>query len=149
MPCLEHAGLLDRFDDDLVERLLDVAGPDAECPLTILQVRHLGGAFADHREGRGSHGPVPEPYAWFALGVPVAPEVAAAVGASFEQLSAAVGRHSSGRTLLNFQGADSDPGRWWSTTTRQQLQAVKGLSDPAGLVRSNRPVSSRAAGERR
>ena len=141
MPCLEHAGLLDRFDEDLVERILEVAGPGTDCPLTIFQVRHLGGAFTDHREGGGSHGSVPEPYTFFALGVPVAPEVATSIEGCFDQLSAAVARHTSGRTLLNFQGATGDPGRWWSPATRQQLQAVKSECDPAGLVRSNRPVT--------
>jgi hypothetical protein len=140
MPSMEQAGLLDRFDDELVERLLEVAGPEADCPLTILQLRHLGGAFADHREDAGCHGPVPEPYTYFALGVPVSPEVAAAVEGCFEQLADEVRRHHSGRTLLNFLGSHGDPGRWWSEATRQRLSGVKAGCDPLDRVRSNRPV---------
>jgi hypothetical protein len=140
MPTMETGGLLDRLDDELVERLVDVAGPESGCPLTVLAVRHLGGAFAEHRNDGGCHGAIPEPYTWFALGVPASAEVATAVEGTFLQLRDAVAGHTSGRGLLNFLGAHGDPGRWWSPATRERLVAAKEAADPWGLVRSNRPV---------
>jgi hypothetical protein len=90
--------------------------------------------------GGASHGPVPEPYSVFALGVPIVPELAASISGCFAALDGALAEHTSGRTLLNFLGAHGDPGRWWSASTRERLARAKQLSDPWDLVRSNRPV---------
>jgi hypothetical protein len=138
-PALERSWLLDRLDDTLVDRVVAVL--EAGTPLAALQIRHLGGAFADAAEGQGSHGPVPEPYSLFALGIPAVPELVDPILATFDRLDDAVADHTSGRTLLNFLGAHGDPGRWWSGATRARLARAKAAADPAGVVRSNRPVT--------
>jgi hypothetical protein len=139
-PCHEHSWLLDRLDDDLVEKLVTLAGPDSGTPLAVLQVRHLGGAFTDHRTEGGVHGPVPEPYNLFALGIPAVPELVAPITAAVADIDAAVTTHTSGRALLNFLGAHGDPARWWAEGTRERLSEVKRSVDPQGIIRSNRPV---------
>ncbi len=106
----------------------------------MLQVRHLGGAFTDAPTGQGAHGPVPEPYSLFALGIPAVPELVDPTLLTFDRLEQAVAGHTSGRALLNFLGAHGDPGRWWSGATRDRLVRAKRASDPDGVVRSNRPV---------
>jgi UDP-N-acetylenolpyruvoylglucosamine reductase len=138
-PALEHSWLLDRVDEELVERVAAVL--DAGTPLAALQIRHLGGAFTDVRPGQGSHGPVPEPYSLFALGIPAVPELVDPIMATFDRLGEAVARHTSGRTLLNFLGAHGDPSRWWSEATRDRLAVAKAGSDPSRVIRSNRPVA--------
>ena len=67
------------LDDDAITALVATVGPDSGSPLTIVQIRHFGGAFAADREGRGSHGAVTEPYNVFALGVPAVPELVAPI----------------------------------------------------------------------
>ena len=138
-PALEHSWLLDRVDDELVERVAAVL--DAGTPLAAIQIRHLGGAFTDVRPDQGSHGPVPEPYSLFALGIPAVPELVDPIVATFDRLGEAVEEHTSGRTLLNFLGSHGDPARWWSEATRDRLVLAKAASDPAFVIRSNRPVS--------
>ena len=140
MPCHEHSWLLDRLDDALVDELVRQAGPDSGTPLAVLQVRHLGGAFADHRPDAGSHGPVPEPYNLFALGIPAAPELVGPLTEAVARLDTAVTDHTSGRALLNFLGTHGDPARWWARPTRQRLAAAKRQADPHAVIRSNRPV---------
>ena len=115
-------------------------GPDSGSPLTIVQIRHFGGAFADDREGRGSHGPVTEPYNLFALGVPAVPELVAPIEMCFGRLAPRSHHVASGRTLLNFLEFDEDPGKWWTPATRERLAAAKQVSDPLHTIRSNRPV---------
>ena len=139
-PCHEHSWLLDRLDDELVDRLVETAGPGSGTPLAVLQVRHLGGAFADHRRDAGAHGPVPEPYNLFALGIPAVPELVAPLDEAVARLDTAVADHTSGRALLNFLGAHGDPARWWGRPTRERLIAAKRAADPHGAIRSNRPV---------
>jgi FAD/FMN-containing dehydrogenase len=140
IPGMQRSHLLDALDDDAIAALVATVGPDSGSPLTIVQIRHLGGAFAADREGRGSHGKVTEPYSVFALGVPAVRELVAPIELFFGRLSAAVAHVASGRTLLNFLEYDEDPGTWWSSETRERLAAAKQVSDPLGTIRSNRPV---------
>ncbi len=140
MPGMQRSHLLNELDDDAINALVATAGPDSGSPLTIVQIRHFGGAFAADREGRGSHGPVREPYNLFALGVPAVPELVAPIEMFFGRLGAAVAHVASGRTLLNFLEFDEDPGRWWTPATRERLAAAKQVSDPLHTIRSNRPV---------
>ncbi len=140
MPGMQRSYLLDDLDDDAVGLLVQAAGPESGSPLSIVQIRHLGGAFAAERDGRGAHGPVTEAYNLFALGVPAVPELVAPIETHFGRLGASVAHVASGRALLNFLEFDEDPGRWWSPGTRERLAAAKRVSDPLGTIRSNRPV---------
>jgi hypothetical protein len=140
MPGMQRSALLDDLDDDAIAALVATAGPDSGSPLLLVQVRHLGGAFARDVEGRGSHGPVTEPYSLFALGIPAVPELVPVIEMYFGRVSAAVAHVASGRTLLNFLEYDEDPGRWWSPATRERLAAAKQAADPLQTIRSNRPV---------
>jgi hypothetical protein len=140
MPGMQRSHLLEHLDENALELLVQVAGPESGSPLTMLQIRHLGGAFAADVEGRGAHGPVTEPYSILAIGVPAVPELVAPIQAAFGRVSAAVAHVASGRTLLNFLEFDEDPGRWWSPATRERLAAAKQVADPLETIRSNRPV---------
>jgi hypothetical protein len=140
MPGMQRSHLLNELDDDAIAALVATVGPESGSPLTIVQIRHFGGAFATEREGGGSHGPVSEPYNLFALGIPAVPELVEPIEIFFGRLSAAVAHVASGRTLLNFLEFDEDPGRWWTPATRERLFAAKQVSDPLHTIRSNRPV---------
>ncbi len=140
MPGMQHSELLTHLDDDAIEALTTVVGADSGSPLPIVQIRHLGGAFAAVEDGGGAHGPVTEPYNLFALGVPAVPELVEVIGAYFGRVAAAVAHLASGRTLLNFLEGYDDPGAWWSPRTRERLARTKQASDPLHTIRSNRPV---------
>ncbi len=140
MPGMQHSQLLEDLDDDAIAALVATVGPDSGSPLTIVQIRHLGGAFAADRPGRGSHGPVTEPYNLFALGVPAVPELVAPIEMFFGRLGASVAHVASGRTLLNFLEWDEEPGKWWAPATRERLASAKAVSDPLQTIRSNRSV---------
>ncbi len=142
MPGLQRSALLTHLDDDTIDGLVAVVGADSGSPLPIVQIRHLGGAFAETAQGGGAHGPVTESYNLFALGVPAVPELVEVIGVFFGRISAAVAHVASGRTLLNFLDGTEDPGRWWSPETRARLARAKQASDPLQTIRSNRPVNS-------
>ena len=141
MPGLQRSALLTHLDEDSIDALVAVVGADSGSPLPIVQIRHLGGAFAAPPEGGGAHGPVTESYSLFALGVPAVPELVEVIGVFFGRISAAVAHVASGRTLLNFLDGTEDPGRWWSPETRERLVRAKQGSDPLHTIRSNRPVN--------
>ncbi len=140
MPAMQRSSLLTRLDDTAIAALTAVVGAGSGSPLPVVQIRHLGGAFAREQANGGAHGPVTEPYNLFALGVPAVPELVEVIGVFFGRISAAVAHVSSGRTLLNFLDGTEDPGRWWSAETRERLARTKQASDPLQTIRSNRPV---------
>ena len=140
MPTQEYSELLHGLDDATLDRLVDAAGAGADVPLTVVQVRHLGGALARATGADGPHGAITEEYSVFCLGVPVAPGLPEAIEAAFGDVRTALGEQRSGRTLFNFLGAESDLGSTFSPAVRARLREVKVATDPAGVFRSNRPV---------
>ena len=143
MPVTEMSGLLRDLDDAAIDRLLTVVGAGSTAPLTIVQVRHLGGALARATSADGPAGAVLEPYQLFCLGVPVSPEVEGAIQACFTDVRKALAAHSTGRTMLTFLGADDDPGRAFAPAALARLRDLKRRTDPDGVIRSNRPVLPR------
>lgn len=142
-PVHERGRLLTHLDGALIDRLVTELGAGSAPVLTMVQIRHLGGAFAERTFGpRSAFGRVDEPYQLFALGVVPFAEAAPAVDGALERLLATVGPWSTGRSMLAFLGPDSTD-RWWDESTRSRLVAVKGELDPHGIVRSNRPVAAR------
>ncbi len=140
-PGRDWAVLLVDLDDQAVEALVDAAGPAAEHPLAMVQIRHLGGALARHHGGGGSFGPVSEPYLVGAIGIPFGPGGEPGVEAGFADIEAAVSFVSAGRTPLAFLGRRSTDA-WWSPETRARLVTAKRSADPLGVIRSNRPVDA-------
>ena len=140
MPTSEFSGLLDRLDGEAIDRLLRVAGAGVDCPLAVVQIRHLGGALARGTEDDGPGGVITEPYQLFCLGVPMSPELAGAIEATFAAVAEAMSARLTGRTLFNFLADCDDPGRSFTAETLHRLRQVKGRVDPHGTIRSNRPV---------
>ncbi|HEX6150178.1 FAD-binding oxidoreductase [Nocardioides sp.] len=140
-PGRDWAVLLHALDDRTVERLVDAVGAGAAHPLTMVQVRHLGGALARQHPTGGSFGAVSEQYLVGAIGIPIGPGGDAGVEAGFADIEAAVSSVSSGRAPLAFLGRRSTD-HWWSPATRARLVAAKRAADPLGVIRSNRPVEA-------
>ena len=140
MPTQEYSELLRGLDDATLDRLVDAAGADADIPLAVVQIRHLGGALTRATPADGPNGAIAEEYSVFCLGVPVAPGLPEAIESAFGEVRTALAGQRSGRTLFNFLGAESDLGSTFSVTSRARLRQVKASTDPAGVFRSNRPV---------
>lgn len=139
MPGMQRTHLLCDLDADTIGALVEAAGPRSGSPLTVVQVRHLGGALALPADG--SHGAVTEPYLVQGLGIPAVPELAEPISAHLDRISEAVQGVASGRTPLNFLESGESPSLWWDTATRDRLVAAKRSTDPLGTIRSNRAVN--------
>jgi FAD/FMN-containing dehydrogenase len=139
MPIMELSGLLRDIDDAAIDRLLAAAG-GPQSPLLVVQIRHLGGALARATEADGPAGAIHEPYQLFCLGIPVTPDVTAAVTASFGAIREALTGHLTGRRTYNFLADNDDPTDALSHSALTRLASVKQTVDPNGRFRSNRPV---------
>ncbi|MCW2548727.1 MAG: FAD/FMN-containing dehydrogenase [Mycobacterium sp.] len=140
MPTMDMAGLLRDFDNAAIDALLAVAGVGSGSPLTIVQIRHLGGAIARGTDEDGPAGAVEEPYQLFCLGIPMAPPIAAAVDITFASIRNALRGYLTDRTFFTFLGCDDDSSQAFAPGALERLQDIKRCVDPRGVVRSNRPV---------
>ncbi len=137
-PAVEYARLLTGLDDAASAAFLEQVGTRGGTPLTIVQVRHLGGALLEG--GTSAFGTVEGEFLLQGIGIPAVPELGPVIAAGVARLDAAVAEVSTGRAPLAFLGEDSTD-RWWSAETRERLVAAKQDLDPLGIIRSNRPVS--------
>lgn len=140
MPSLETSGLMADLDEATLDRLLEVAGAEADVPLVVVQIRHLGGALRRQTEEGGPQGGIAEHYQLFALGVPAVPELVPAIEHSLAAVRGAAAGQLTGRAFFNFRSADSDASPCFSAAAAQRLREVKASVDPTGLFRSNRPT---------
>lgn len=139
LPTVEFSELLDRLDDEAIDALLDVAGRPEPSPVTVVQLRHLGGALSRATSDDGPSGAITEPYQLACIAVPMTPEMATGIGQVYAGIAAALAGRFTGRTFFNFLGADDDPGSAFSPGALARLREIKHLRDPRGVVRSNRP----------
>ncbi|WP_208092273.1 FAD-binding oxidoreductase [Blastococcus xanthinilyticus] len=132
---------------EAVDALLEVAGPEVELPLVVVELRHLGGALSrpatvpNAVAGRGAA------YTAWALGPmvpPVADAVPGAVAAVLDRLAPWAGRGA----LLNFLGSadPGDVGALWDDGDRDRLLALKRRLDPAEVFRVGHVVAGAPAG---
>jgi len=131
---------LERFDEAAGAALLEAVGPQAQTPLVAVQIRHLGGAFADEVAGGGVAGAVAEPYLCGAVAVAVTPEAAAAGVAGFARLEAAFGQDAAQRLPFNALGAADPVSRAFAPDDLDRLRQLKRERDPDNRIRSNRPL---------
>jgi FAD/FMN-containing dehydrogenase len=140
VPFEEGGVLLRELGPDTVEAILEQAGPEAQCPLLLVEVRLLGGALAAARDDAVSGGEAA--YSLFAVGA-LMPPVAEAVPGAIRRVVGAMEPWSTGGTMVNFHGApgdDADRARAWSAATFERLQRAKASYDPGNLLRFGHAV---------
>ena len=140
MPGMEHSMLLSGLDDEAIDALCAAVVDPRTCPLMIVQIRGLGGAFADENPAGGAVRPVPEPFQLFALGVPAVPALAEAIPFGFAAIDGALGRLASGHRMPNFVGNGQSDASGYDDGRLARLQEIKRQRDPEGVIRSNKPV---------
>jgi FAD/FMN-containing dehydrogenase len=140
VPALADHRLLGEVPSAAIDAVLEAAGPDAVTPLLAVDLRHLGGALARSRPDHGVLDRVDADAAVFAVGLPVGPDLAAAIPAAFDGLRAALAPWDAGRDLLNLADQPSDPARLFGDRA-QRLRAVKAAYDPDHRFVANHPVT--------
>ncbi|MFC7448552.1 FAD-binding oxidoreductase [Rhodococcus daqingensis] len=127
------------IDDELLDRVLGLAGPGVATPLFQVLVRHLGGALRAPTAGAG--GPIAAPYLVTALAMLPDPALVEPVGAAMAQLREILRPWAAGPTTLSMLGAGEDAADAFDAETLARLRRLKGDVDPGGLIRGNHPFA--------
>lgn len=110
--------------------------------LTIVQLRHLGGALARPSAHSGAVGTVEEHFQVFLLAIPAVPELVAPLLGQLDDAEQALAPFASDRRMFNFLGGAADPSAAFTSAALERLRAIKADRDPHGVIRSNRPVGA-------
>lgn len=137
----DHA-LLDDVTPELIDAIVEVAGDRSGSPLTVVELRHLGGALSRAAAGAGARSRLDAPYVCFAVGVPMTPELGAAIPAKLEQLRGVLAPFKAGGAYLNFAEEPTDISTAFEDDTFRALQAVKATYDPSNTIHANHEVQS-------
>jgi hypothetical protein len=153
-PTHEASTLLSSLPAEAIDAIVTLAGPDAECPQTIVELRQLGGAIARARNGDSAFSRRDAAYSFLTIGLAAPPVIDSTIAHATKMLDA-VDPWSDGTCLPTFQRS-ADPvevGRWYNTATLRRLAEVADRYDPHEVIAAASPVraatmSARAKTER-
>lgn len=135
MPARDEGMVLREFPSEAVDALLAVAGPEADVPLIVAEVRLMGGALARSGEHPSAVGGREGAFHACVIG-PYPPPLAAAVDSASGAVLDALRPWATGGSLINFQGYATAPEqvrRAWQPDVRARLDQLKQDRDPAGV----------------
>ena len=139
-----HCELVRELSPELVDTLVDLAGPGASSPLVMLELRQLGGALVGPPGSLSPLAHADAAYSLNAIGITATVEQADAVHRHLRVLAQAMLPHATGETYLNFLDADSaTPERVraaYSPADWERLVRLKDRYDPDNVFRFNRNI---------
>jgi FAD/FMN-containing dehydrogenase len=148
LPAASAHLLLGELPAASVDDLVATAGAGSGSPLTMVQLRHMGGALARKSPGAGARATLPGEVSLFTLGVTPDEPTTAAVKEYLGALETTLRKHRAGE-YPNFVEEPADASAFFDAETWARLRAVKAEYDPYDLFRGNHHVPPAAAESRR
>ena len=140
VPGVGDTAMLAELPGEAIDALLAVAGPDSGSPLSMVELRQLGGALGHPAPGGGALAALDGEFVLFAVTMAPTPEIAAAGRAYAHKVIAAMAAWSNGRRYLNFAEEDVDTRAGYDAAAYARLQAIRDRVDPDGVLMANHEV---------
>jgi FAD/FMN-containing dehydrogenase len=134
--------MLSELTDETVDAFLTATGPGSGSALLMAELRHLGGALDRAPEGHGALARFAGEYIVFSGGIPVTPEIAAAIHTGIATVREALAPWDTGSAYLNFTEDTVDPSKFYSAESYARLRRVKAEVDPEGRFRGNHAIDA-------
>lgn len=145
LPARESCALLHDLTPDAIRAFLDQVGPAVtDCPLLIVELRHMGGELARPAAVEDAVCSRDAGYLLETVAVLTDPQTAEAVEAATAALHTAMAPYGTGRTMVNVHGRpgnETDRARAWTPEAYSRLQHAKSTYDPANLLRFGHTVT--------
>ena len=139
VPALTEHRLLRELPAEAVDAFLAAAGPEANAPLLLAEIRHLGGALGVAKPGNGALAKVDAAYLLFAAGIAM-PELVPALKQALPAFKAALAPWDAGRGYLNFEENAADSRLFYDELTHRRLARIKTQVDPSDMFRANHSI---------
>jgi hypothetical protein len=139
VPALTEHRLLRELPVEAIDAFVDAAGPEANSPLLLAEIRHLGGALGVAKPGNGALASVDAAYLQFAAGIAM-PELIPALKEALPRFKAALAPWDAGRGYLNFEENPADSRHFYDELTHRRLARIKTQVDPSDMFRANHPI---------
>jgi hypothetical protein len=139
LPFVSAHHLLDDVPAAGIDELVAAAGPGSGSPLTLVQLRHMGGALARTAPGAGARATLPGSVSLFSLGVVVDEPSTRAAEASLAAVQDGLRPYRVG-DYPNFVEEPADASGFFDAATWARLRDVKALYDHRDLFKGNHHV---------
>ena len=136
-PAFDRGCILREFPAEAADALLALAGPDAETPLLLAEVRHLGGAMAAEPAAANAVSGRDAQWSFYTVGI-LAPEIATVVPIAAAGVLDALAPWRAG-VQYNFACGDRLETAW-TPAVLDRLQQITRDRDPDNLFRPAQPV---------
>jgi hypothetical protein len=123
-----------------VGELTRLAGPGADTPLAVVELRQVGGEMRRARPGNGALAALDAGYLLGFGGGVTGPESAAALARASHEVRAAMAPWVAHRDYLNFAETSRDPASFWNPWAYARLRQIKAAVDPGDRIQSNHPI---------
>jgi hypothetical protein len=137
VPARGDGFMLDELSENAVEAIGGLIAEDALDPLTVLELRLLGGALARPADGHGALPRLEGGFSVFASGAVVDSGAAAAIAARVATVRDRLRPWTTPRALLNSSGGGIDPATAFDASTWDRLERVRDAWDPGRLIQPN------------
>jgi len=140
VPIKTNGAMLASAPAGAIDALVELAGPDAETPLLVVELRHLGGALAREAPGGGPQPTVAGEFVLFAGGIAPTRDASEVVDAHIHAVTDAVSRWRAGYDYFNFAERAAGAEAVLPRASYARLQEIKAAYDPDQLIVSAHPV---------
>ncbi|HLS15800.1 MAG TPA: FAD-binding oxidoreductase [Beutenbergiaceae bacterium] len=138
IPAYDRTSLLGELPDEAIEQMIDLAGAGSDSPMTLVEVRQLGGALEREPEVPSSVGHRDPAFTFFTIGL-APPEQVEDVRSYGAHLIEAMQPWSTGGAYVNFMSSDeADPAdvrRAYAPEVYERLVSVKSDVDSRNMFR--------------
>jgi hypothetical protein len=142
VPAYGDGMLLTHLDQDAIDAVLAVAGPDAGCALLSVEIRHLGGALTPGSAPTGGAvSGLDAAFAVFAVGMTPDERSGLVVRPAVEAVQMRLAPWSTGACYLNLAERHKAGTALFGATTYDRLCAIKTVYDPLNVIHANHAVA--------
>jgi hypothetical protein len=139
LPFLSATHLLDDVPPEGIDALVDAAGPDSGATVSMVQLRHMGGAMARVSEGAGARATLAGSICIFSLGVTPDEETARATETTLAAIQASLAPYRVG-AYPNFVEDEADASTFYDPATWERLREIRSLYDPGDVFKANHAI---------
>jgi hypothetical protein len=145
VPALGHHALLSELPDEAIDAFADAAGPQANSPLLLAELRQLGGALGRPAENGGALSSLHAAFVMLGIGLPMTPELGLAVEGHLDVLHDTMEPWAASGGYFNFAERPCDVDAILPEETCSRLAEVKRRWDPDDVIRANHALSLASA----